>query len=261
MGRLRFHLASLAVPVLAGLAWMSLAEAPALWLAVNAGALALAIAAALWLPLPRHNGGQLALALVSTALLTMTVLAGIEADGVRRWLQLGPLRLHIGYLVLPLLVTLADRLPAKPASALLLGAVLACALQPDRATSFGLAAATAMITLNRPVLPFVGALVAAFVGAAVALGQVDPLQPVRFVETVQIDTWHAQPLIGIALMLATFAPLLLLRDGQRTARPLAAFLIVAGLMAFVGAYPSILIGYGAAPILGFGLAISALRTQ
>jgi hypothetical protein len=32
-------------------------------------------------------------------------------------------------------------------------------------------------------------------------------------------------------------------------------------MAFAGPYPSILIGYGAAPILGFGLALAALRCQ
>ena len=43
--------------------------------------------------------------------------------------------------------------------------------------------------------------------------------------------------------------------------PLTAFMTAAGLMAFAGPYPSILLGYGAAPILGFGLALAALRQE
>jgi len=73
-----------------------------------------------------------------------TLLAdGIE--GVRRWYELGPVRLHPSALVCPaLLVAAARRLRERPGSvhALLLSVQLVHALQPDagQATAFGLGA-------------------------------------------------------------------------------------------------------------------------
>lgn len=255
----RLSLVTLAAPVIAGLAWMAWSGAPATYLAINAGALLLALAAALWLP--RSRPGQLTLAIAAVALLGLTLLSGSEVAGVRRWLALGPLQLHTGYLVMPLLVVLAGRLPANPACWLLFGAVLTSTLQPDRATSVALAAATAVIFAQRPVMPLAGLMTAALAGVFIAFDQHDPLQPVRFVESVQADAWAAQPLFGAVLVLATFAPFLLLQGRQHAAQPLVAFLVAAELMALIGPYPAILIGYGAAPILGFGLALAALRAR
>ncbi len=257
----RLTLLALAAPVISGLAWMAWAGAPGAWLAINAGALGVALALALWLPLPRGNGGQLALAVGLVVLLAVTLLFGTQAEGVRRWLSLGPLRLHTGYLVMPLLVVLASRLPVKPASYLLFGAVLTSALQPDRATCVAMAAGIAVIFIRRPVMPLAGPMAAALTGVFITFDQPDPLQPVRFVEQVQSDALAANPLFGALLMLVTFAPLLLLFDRKRSAQPLVVFLIAAGLMAFAGPYPAILIGYGAAPILGLGLALAALRAR
>jgi cell division protein FtsW (lipid II flippase) len=261
INQLRSPLAALVLPVLAGIAWMAWAGAPTAWLAVNAGALAVSVALALWLPLPRSQAGHLVLAITAVALLGLTLLSGTEVDGVRRWLSLGPVRLHTGYLVMPLLVILASRLPVNPASYLLLGAVLTSALQPDRATSVALAAATTAIFVQRPVMPLAGPMAAALAGVFITFDQPDPLQPVRFVEQVQSDALAASPLLGALLVLVTFAPLLLLARRKHSVQPLVAFLIAAGLMALAGPYPAILIGYGAAPILGFGLALAALRAR
>lgn len=260
MAQTRLTLLALAAPVIAGLGWMAWSGAPSTWLAINAGALFLAMTLALWLPLPRGENGQLALVAGAVVLLGLTLLGGAEVNGVRRWLALGPLRLHTGYLVLPLVVTLADRLPAKRAAIILFAAVLASALQPDRATSMALLAAIAVMIVRRPQMPLAATMAAALTGAVVTLDQSDPLQPVRFVEAVQADALAAQPVFGVLLVLLTFAPLLLLYRG-RPAQPLVAFMLIAGLMAFAGPYPSILIGYGAAPILGFGLALAALRAR
>lgn len=261
VGQPRLTLLALTAPVMAGLSWMGWSGAPSAWLAINAGALGVALALALWLPLPRGNRGQLALAVGLVMLLAGTLLFGTQAEGIRRWLSLGPLRLHTGYLVMPLLIVLAGRIPVKPAAFLLVGAVLTSALQPDRATSVALAAGIAAMVIRRPALPLAGAMAAALAGVFMTFDQPDPLQPVRFVENVQRDALAASPLFGTLLVLVTFSPLLLLSGRQRSAQPLTAFLIAAGLMAFAGPYPAILIGYGAAPILGFGLALAALRAR
>lgn len=261
INQLRAPLAALALPVLAGLAWMAWAGAPTVWLAINAGALLAALAGALLLPMPPKQSGQLILAGTLVALLVLTALAGVELDGVRRWIALGPVRLHTGYLVLPLLVVLASQLPSRHAALLLGAALLATLAQPDRAACYALAAAVCIHTLHRRDWPGIGALVFALACCIAVLMRADPLQPVRFVEAVQSDALAVNPLFGALLVLVTLAPIVLLRGGSRPAQPLAAFLLIAGLCAFTGPYPSILIGYGAAPILGFGLALAALRAR
>lgn len=253
--------AALALPVLAGIGWMAANGAPPAWLAVNAAALVVALAMAALLPLPQDEARTTLLAAVLVAALFVTALAGTAVDGVSRWASLGPVRLHVGYLVLPLLAALSSRLPSVSAVALLLAALLATLLQPDRATSIALAATLAALAyLRRDWVTLVG-LIIAIVGCGAALTVADPLAPVRFVEHVQQNAWATQPIAGLVLILATIAPLLVMRSHGEAALPLAAFLVAAGVMAFVGPYPSILIGYGAAPILGFGLALAALRCQ
>ena len=250
-------IAALVVPVSAGIGWMALAGASTVWLAVNALALALALALAWLLPLPCSQRGVLVLAGALALALWATALAGEPVEGVRRWVGIGPVKLHLGYLILPLLVMLTARLPSLPALALLLAALSATVLQPDLAATVALTASMLVAAVQR--LGVIGWIMAvsSLLACSYLLGQPDTLAPVRFVEQVQSDAWAVQPAAGLALTLAGLTPLLLLRQ----AAPLAAFLIAAGLMAFAGPYPSILIGYGAAPILGFGLALAALRCQ
>lgn len=249
--------AALALPVLAGITWMSAGGAPLAWLALNGAALVLALALAVLLPIPQDEARVTLLAAMLVAALIATSFAGTAVDGVRRWVSLGPVTLHVGYLVLPLLAALTPRLSSGRAVALLVLALLATLLQPDRATSIALSATLAALAyLRGDRATFVG-LIIAMASCGAALTSPDTLALVRFVERVQQDAWAVEPLAGLALTLATLAPLLVLR----AALPLAAFMVAAGAMAFAGPYPSILIGYGAAPILGFGLALAALRCQ
>ncbi len=254
-------LAALVVPVVAGLAWMTVGGAPTAWIAVNALALVLALALATLLPLPRSQRGVLVLAGALVLGLWATALAGVPVEGVRRWIGLGPLRLHLGYLILPLLVTLAARLPARSGAALIVASLMATMLQPDRAATVALTASAAVLALTRRDGLSITALVIGLGACVAAIAQPDHLAPVRFVEGVQRDALTLNPAAGLALVAASLTPLLLLRRAKVAAAPLAAFLLAAGLMAFAGSYPAILIGYGAAPILGFGLALAALRCQ
>ena len=61
---------------------------------------------ALLLPLPHDEARVTLLAAVLVAALFATAFAGTAVDGVRRWASLGPVKLHVGYLVLPLLAAL-----------------------------------------------------------------------------------------------------------------------------------------------------------
>jgi len=246
---------------MAGMAWLASDGAPVGWLAVNGGALLLALAMAVLLPLPRREDHVTMLAAALVAALFVTAFAGTAVDGVRRWASLGPVRLHVGYLLLPLLAALAARLPSSRAVTLLALALLATLLQPDKAATVALAASLAALAIiRRDRATFVGMIIAV-AGCSSAVAAPDLLAPVRWVEAVQRDAWQAQPIAGLILTLATLTPLLILRGGGMAALPLAGFMVAAGTMAFAGPYPSILIGYGAAPILGFGLALAALRGQ
>lgn len=252
---------ALAVPVAAGLIWMALTGAPQVYLLVNAGALVLALAAARWLPFDLSESKSVGLGVVLIALLMVTAIFGVEIDGVRRWLALGPLKLHIGYLVLPLLVVLTARVRSPIAAGLLIAALAICALQPDRATVLALSAvAIARVAMVRDRFAMV-ALIAATVALAVVWSFPDPLAPVRYVERVLQDAWAQSPAAGAALLLASLAPVILLRSQGRAALPLVAFVLAAGIASLIGPYPSVLIGFGAAPIIGLGLALAALRQQ
>jgi hypothetical protein len=251
--------ASLAIPVLAGIIWMALGNAPTGYLLVNCGALVLALAAWKWLPQPRSLLGESGLALAMVAMLFATAFFGEDTDGVRRWFTLGPIRLHAGYLILPLLVVLTMRQRPAPAATLLIAALAICTLQPDRAAVLALAAATAArVVIVRDRFSFAAAIAA--LGAAIVVWSIpDPLASAPFVEQVLQDAWASSFAAGAALFAASLAPATLLIADDRAALPLVALMLAAGLAALLGAYPSVLIGYGAAPILGMGLALAALR--
>ena len=254
-------IAGLTGPVLIGLGWMAWAGAPRSYLAINAAALVLALASALWLRLPKGVPARLAMAGAALAAMALPLLIGPELDGVRRWIAFGPLRLHAGYLVLPLLVVLVARMPSLPTSAFLLAALALSMAQPDLATALGLSAAAAALALKRRDAVSLVAAASAAGALSYLARQSDPLEPVRFVEHVQSEAFAAQPAVGVVLGLAGLLPALWFRAGAAQALALGWFTLAAGLAAFIGNYPSILIGYGAAPILGTGLALAALRSS
>lgn len=251
--------AGLVLPVLLGMIWLATSGAPLGWIATNGAALILGLAFAIRLPTPRQTKGTLLLAAALVALLFAVALAGKPVDGVRRWFSLGPVSLHAGYLLLPLLAALAGRLESVRAVALLLLAMLASLLQPDLAITAALGAGLAALAITRKDGAAYAGLALAIVGSVAALGTADPLATVRWVEGVQQEAWRMHPAAGAILAFVTLTPLLVLHRHGPESLPLAMFMTAAGMMAFAGPYPSILIGYGAAPILGFGLALAALR--
>ena len=251
---------ALAIPVLAGLAYLFAFEAPASYLAVNGGALA---AAVVWIALaPRLPGtrARRLLILAAVALLFVPLATGPSLNGIARWLPLGPFQLHAGMLAVPLLAVLAAEEDAH-APAILSAALLAALLQPDMATGAALMlAAVALYDATRDwrhglvaIVAFAASLVAAMRGEL-------PAQP--FVERVLFQLALNDPLVALGLLAALVASFFLIvgaLPGRETSRKaLAGTLFGFSFAGLVSNYPSALIGYGAAPILGFGLALGLL---
>jgi hypothetical protein len=171
-------------------------------------------------------------------------------------------------IVLPaMLATLPRHRPVIGLAAIGLFALVALA-QPDAALALALVGGSLGIAIARRTSPsswLAAGLSAAGLAATLARG--DPLQPVAFVETALGDAWRAEPIVGTAmagsLAAAIFAaPSLVVRD--MAAERASAFAVsgtFAGfaLASFLLAHPQPLIGYGAAPILGMGLALAVLR--
>jgi hypothetical protein len=251
----------LAVPALGGLAYLAAFGAPLRLIAINAAAL---MVGALWAAFGRLPSGpkaRLGLATLGAGLLFLPVLFGPEVGGVSRWLRAGPVLLHSGALLLPLVVVLAAQdLRAGPVR--LGAATAALALQPDSAMLAGLAAASAVFAITHRSVGFTMVALAAMGLAAVNFGR-GTLEPQLFTEGVLAQVWQTAPLVAMVLgaLLFLAAPALLLRALPRDeALALAALLVTLGLMACLAPFPFPLIGYGASPILGLALALSAAGT-
>jgi len=248
---------ALAIPVLAGLAYLFAFDATTNYLAVNATALAIA---ALWIALaPRPASSIARRVLIGLLLLLLFVplLTGPSLNSVERWLPLGPFNLHAGMLTVPLLATLASEEPDH-APLLLSVALFAAFLQPDMATGAALMlAAVGIYDATRDWRHAVFAIVAFTASLVAAMRGELPAQP--FVERVIFLLARTDPLAALGLLAALVASFYLIigalpgREASRKA--LAGSLFGFSFAGLVSNYPSPLIGYGAAPILGFGLAL------
>jgi len=247
--------------VLGGLAYLTLAGAPPLYAAVNSGALAIA---ACWIALGREPASlpvRRALCLVLLAVLFLPLLTGPELNHVARWLPLGPVTLHAGMLAVPALVVLGSQ-DDDYAMPILLGAVFAALLQPDAATGFALTFACAGLHHVTRDWRIGLACIAGFF-ASIAMHLHGEIAPQLFVERVLADLILHNPLGAAALFLSLLAGFLLMlhrAPQDRAGRfALAGSLFGFSTTAIMANYPSALIGYGASPILGYGLALGLRR--
>lgn len=248
----------LAIPTLAGLAFMSLSGAPDRYLLINGITLVAALA---WLAAarisPSLNGARIVGAAM-LALLTVPLLTGPEINEVSRWIPLGPFQLHSGMIAVPLLAGVAA-MDREYSPAWLLSAIFLCLLQPDGASVFALmVVAVGLYFAWRTWQPGVVAMVAFFAGILASLRRELPAQP--FVEHVLADALRANIAVGLGLLVATLVTFALILVAIR--QPRAVRYAMAGsfagfsITALMSNYPTPLIGYGAAPLIGYALALS-----
>lgn len=231
----------------------------------GAGALlATGIAAVRWT-------GLQALVLRLSPLVLLLTLFSADMQGVRRWVDLGPVHLNAAMLVLPSAVVALAELAGKGLWPW--GLAMACGVllvaQPDASQAASLAAASLVIVLLSPGRPAVRAAVVltGLVLTALAWTRRDPLPPVPEVEGVIGLAFALSPLLGLVasgLLLAVVVwPLLALRSGEARLAAAALSAMLAGwvLTPFVGAYPVPLLGLGMSPILGVWLGVGMLARQ
>ncbi|MDZ7587958.1 MAG: hypothetical protein U5J78_01900 [Parasphingorhabdus sp.] len=248
--------------VLAGLLFMVLANAPAQYIAANAGALVLGIAIVL---LSRPFSSKMAVIFISVMVAAMLLtLLGIGQEGVRRWLSLGPFNLHAAMLLLPAFFAIILRIDRRLAFLAVASVAAIVAGQPDRASALALLFGTSVLAYTRREPLDLGMVAVSGFAVAVTLIRNDPLEPVRFVEGVIFDSWHTHPLYAILLAIALLWAVSAIAIHNQTSSRAAAIAVMACfagfiIASFVGAYPVPLIGYGVSSIIGYGLAFGILQ--
>ena len=215
----------------------------------------------------RRHGAK-ALFAIGSIILAAVLVIGIELDGVRRWLPLGPFHLQPALILSPLLLALAASRESRHWRALVLLPVGLIAAQPDGATSIALATGVAAFMAAasqrskrgwspRRIATVAGAFCLAVLGLIVAGMPTPP--PVAFVEgTIEIARLSGPTAMGlhfltIALMLGA---LLARRDAAGAA--LAAYFAVSAIAAIFLAFPMPVAGAGPSHLVGFGIAIGWL---
>jgi hypothetical protein len=244
----------------AGLAFMAAADAPRTYLVINVSALAIGVA--LLGIVARRRGdaarGSGGFILAAGLGLLATAQFGTSIEGVARWVRIGGVTLQPGLILLPLMILAYARCRDMLATAGMLVAALALALQPDRALAAAqLAGLAIMAWQHRETGPRM-ALMAAAAGFAASLLRADTLPATPFVEQVFAAALAFAPLAGGCLIAA--AALLLLPALARgdSAPVFIAVWVTILLAAVLGNYPTPLLGYGGSGILGYLLGLSAL---
>lgn len=256
-----------AVGLAVSLAAISVAGAPRSALIVQALAAALALGLALlvgrfWL---RARWRLWVLMAACGLALVLTLMNGVSLEGARRWLALGPLQLHTASIALPFAAWAFAKGFGDRRVAPIAGLVAFLLLyQHDAASSLALALALAAATLverPRQLTPWACVIIAGLLAYA-AWVEPDSLPAVPYVEGLLANTMKANPALGVVagvLMISLPAPFLAVAQAmpERRAEALALAALWTGWIAggLFGNYPAPVLGYGAAPILAWGLSL------
>lgn len=203
--------------------------------------------------------------------LVWTLMTGTALEGARRWLTLGPVQLHTAFLALPLAVwAFARGFEDRRVAPVAAGLSFALLYQHDAASALAWALALGVATLiqrPRQLLPWAVVAVAA-VFAYSAWTEPDTLPAVPYVEGVLTASFAASPVVGALtaiLMVSLPAPFLLVAATrpERRVEALALAALWAGWVFanLFGNYPAPVLGYGAAPILAWGLSIGLVFAE
>lgn len=253
--------------VILGLAYMAAADAPTRYLGINVGALAIGltmlallgrtvVAGQRWV-----SGAILALA----GALLATALLGSEVDGAARWVSLGGFAIQPSLILLPVMLVAFSQARSVLATAGIVAAAAAMALQPDRAMAGMLASCLVALTITRRDRHVVVALAAGTAGFAATLVRADTLPGVPYVDQILYSSFDVHAGAGLAVsggsvLLLVPAIIGWTRDAGNRAT-YAAFGIVwfaAIMAAALGNYPTPIVGYGGSAIIGYALSLLAL---
>lgn len=222
----------------------------------------------------RRRPGVPAACVLGALLLLTLLMPGI--DGVRRWIDAGPLSISVSLLVAPLLLVVLAHLLAAARTVAAIGVAagmqLIHLLQPDAAQSAAFAVGAIVLLLlsvRRPSALEIGGAAALLALTMATFTREDPLPPIAEVEgIVGLARDAALPLgvlavVTCALLAAPFARAASLsrRSPDRVARAaqasLCAYVVVQLLAPIALHVPVPVMGYGATTVLAYAAAISA----
>lgn len=218
----------------------------------------------------RTDGRMLATVILALTLPGLAVPLLGDSSGPERWLALGPLNLYMAPLLLPAFLAACSvclrHQRDNLAFTALIGASILLALQPDASQALALLAGTVILFwrdradgLKSTLTVTVMALLTAW-----AISRPDPLEPVAYVEGVFSLALGHSVFAGLAVIASAGVLLVSLalysRRGPAWLAALAAYYAILFACSVAGLTPAPLIGYGAGPLLGFGL-LAALAAR
>ena len=198
--------------------------------------------------------------------IAVPLLAG--RPGPDRWVSLGPLNIYMAPALIPSFLVACSVWIVRGgrsqhfAFTAIAGASVLLAAQPDASQALALLAASAVAVARSPSRSpaFIIALAFTAVATAWAFSQPDPLQPIPHVEGVfALALGHSlfAGALVIASAVALVAGLYVNSSGGRTwPSVVAVYYAVLFACSVAGLTPAPLIGYGAGPLLGFGLMVA-----
>lgn len=250
-----------------GLAYMMIAGAPNRYLAINAGALTVGLATLSMLGRAPIAGDKItgaAMVAMSAALLA-TALLGNTADGAARWVNLGGFSVQPSLVLLPIMLVAFARTRDLLATAGIIIAVIAMALQPDRAMAAMLVLGLAALAMMRPDRHVLAALAFSVAGFAVTLFRADTLPASLYVDQIFYSSFDVHIAAGMAVLAGSTLLLIPAIIGWRydpahraTYAGFGAVWLAAIMAAALGNYPTPMVGYGGSAIIGYALSLLAL---
>ncbi len=253
--------------VVLGLVHMVIAGAPTRYLGVNVGALAVGLTMLALLGRTasmgrRWTGGAI---LAMTGALLATALAGTEVEGVSRWVRIGGFALQPSLILLPLMIVAFSQARSVSATAGIVVAAAAMALQPDRAMAGMLVLGLTTLTFLSRDRHSIVALAASIAGFVVTFARADTLPAVPYVERVFYSSFDAHAGAGLAVLGGSALLLVPAIVGWRrdagnraTYAAFGAVWFAAIMAAALGNYPTPMVGYGGSAIIGYALSLLAL---
>lgn len=253
--------------VVLGILYMVIVGAPARYLGVNAGALAIGLSMLALLDRTAAagrrwtDGASVAMAIAMLA----TALFGSEVDGAARWVNLGGVAIQPSLILVPVMLVTFSRIRSVLATVSIITAAVAMALQPDRAMAGMLALCLAVLAVMRPDRHVCVALANSIASFAATLVRPDTLPAVPYVDQILYSSFDIHIAAGVAVlggMAIILVPAIVgwSRDADNRAIYCAFgtvwFAAIAA--AALGNYPTPIVGYGGSAIIGYVLSLLAL---
>jgi cell division protein FtsW (lipid II flippase) len=191
-------------------------------------------------------------------------------NSVRRWVSLGPVQLHAGFVALPVLIILASAIARSEnsrapwiagVSIMIAAAVLV--FQPDASQAIAFATAVLIVLFQRRLPSRIDWIAAAVcVGASgLTLSRPDSLEAVPYVEGIvrvaasRGAAWLAAAIVALMLLPLPFVVHSMKHPDHHEGLGLAAYFVTVCIASFVAPFPVPILGYGLSPFLGYLVAL------